>query len=102
MSDSEALALAEGYAKNREGFDRLLDIGVECLRDALVFRETKDERLLVQPGAGEHYRNWEEQFPLQRMLADFELLTMSRNLLDRRVSAQLVAENVMFKLGRGD
>jgi DNA polymerase III subunit delta' len=101
-SDGEALALAEGYAKDREGFDRLLDIGVECLRDALVFRETGDERLLVQPGAAEQYRTWEELFSEQRMLADFDLLTLSRNLLGRRVSAQLVAENVMLKLGRGE
>jgi hypothetical protein len=35
------------------------------------------------------------------MLSDMELLTASRGLLDRRVSAQLVAENLLMKLGRG-
>jgi hypothetical protein len=30
-----------------------------------------------------------------------ELFVMSRNLLDRRVSAQLVAENLLLKCGRG-
>jgi hypothetical protein len=35
------------------------------------------------------------------MLADLDLLTTSRDLLGRRVSAQLVAENLLFKLGRG-
>jgi hypothetical protein len=35
------------------------------------------------------------------MFADLELFAASRRLLERRVSAQLVAENLFFKLGRG-
>jgi hypothetical protein len=35
------------------------------------------------------------------MLADLDILFSSRGLLDRRVSAQLVAENLLLKLGRG-
>ncbi len=101
MGDDEVLALAEGLSKDRERFDRLLDIGVECLRDAMVFRETGDEQLLVQRGAGERYRQWGEQVSLAGMLADLELFTLSRTMLDRRASAQLVAENLLFKLGRG-
>ncbi len=100
MTSGEVLALAESYAKDRERFDRMLAIGAECLRDALVYRETGEDRLLVQAGAETRYRQWEERRPVQGMLADFELLTASRNLLDRRVSAQLVAENLLFRLGR--
>ncbi|MGE5172273.1 MAG: DNA polymerase III subunit delta', partial [Betaproteobacteria bacterium] len=73
MGASEVLALAESYAKDRERFDRLLAIGVECLRDALVFRETADERLLVQAGAGERFRHWGAWYSIPRMLADLEL-----------------------------
>jgi DNA polymerase-3 subunit delta' len=101
LTAGEVLALAEGYAKDRERFDRMLTIGTECLRDALVYRETGEDRLLVQGGAGARYRQWAEQFPRQRLLADFELFSASRNLLDHRVSAQLVAEDLLFKLGRG-
>jgi len=101
LTAGEVLALAEGYAKDRERFDRMLTIGAECLRDALVYRETGEDRLLVQGGAGARYRQWAEQFPSQRMLADFELFSASRNLLDHRVSAQLVAEDLLFRLGRG-
>ncbi len=100
MSAGEVLAIAEAHAKDREQFDRLLAIGVECLRDALIYRETGDERLLVQAGAGDRYRRWGERFPVQKMLADLELFISSRNLLDHRVSAQLVAENLFFKPGR--
>jgi DNA polymerase-3 subunit delta' len=100
MTSGEVLALAEGYAKDREQFDRMLAIGAECLRDALVYRETGEDRLLVQAGAEARYRQWEERRPVQGMLADFELLTACRNLLDRRVSAQLIAENLLFRLGR--
>lgn len=100
-SDSEILALAESLSKDRDRFDRLLDIGVECLRDAMVYRETGDERLLVYTRAGERYRQWGEQVPLARMLADLELFNLSRNMLDHRASAQLVAENLLLKLGRG-
>ncbi len=100
MTAGEVLALAEGYAKDRERFDRMLAIGAECLRDALVFRETGEDRLLVQAGAGARGRQREARRPVQGMLADFELLTSSRNLLDRRVSAQLIAENLFFRLGR--
>jgi hypothetical protein len=35
------------------------------------------------------------------MFTDLELFAASQSLLDRRVSAQLVAENLFFKLGRG-
>lgn len=101
LNAAETLALADGYAKDRERFDRLLEIGVECLRDALVYRETGDERLLVQPGALERYRLWNERFSLPKMFADLELLARSRDLLKRRVSAQLVAENLLLQLGQG-
>lgn len=101
LSAAEVLALAEGFAKDRERLDRLIDIGVECLRDALVYRHTGDERLLVRSGAGERYRSWTERFAVPGMLADLDLLVRSRGLLERRVSAQLVAENLLFQAGRG-
>ena len=101
MSPGETLALAETFAKDRDRFDRLLAIGIESLRDAMVYKETKDERLLVFAQAGEHYRKWGERMPLSQMFMDLERFAASQNLLDRRVSAQLVAENLFFKLGRG-
>ncbi len=97
----ETLALAESYAKDRDRFDRLLAIGVECLRDAMVYRATGEARLLVNARAEEQYRQWGERVPFSGMVADLELFVSSRGLLDRRVSAQLVAENLFFKLGRG-
>src|SRR5512142_3430061 len=101
LSAAEVLALAEGFAKDRERLNRLIDIGVECLRDALVYKHTGDERLLVRSGAGERYRSWTERFAVPGMLADLDLLVRSRGLLERRVSAQLVAENLLFQAGRG-
>jgi len=101
MGAGEVLALAETYAKDRDRFDRLLAISVECLRDAMISRETGEDRLLVYAQAGERYRQWGARVPLVRMLADLALCSMSRSLLERRVSAQLVAENLFFKLGRG-
>jgi DNA polymerase-3 subunit delta' len=100
MRTSEVLDLAERYAKDRERFDRLLEIGVESIRDALVYRETGEERLLVQTGSGERYQREAERFPIPGMLADLDLIIASRNLIDRRVSTQLVVENLFFKLGR--
>jgi len=101
MSAAEVLSQAEALHKDRDRLERLLDIGVEWLRDALVYRETRDERLLVQGQACERQREWGERFSVPRMLADLDLFFMSRNLLDRRVSAQLVAENLLFQLGKG-
>ena len=47
------LARAEALCKDRERLERLLDMGVELLRDALVLRETGEEKLLVDvQGAG--------------------------------------------------
>ncbi len=100
MRTSEVLDLAEHYAKDRERFDRLLEIGIESIRDALVYRETGEERLLVQTGSGERYQQEAERFPIPGMLADLDLIIASRNLLDRRASAQLVVETLFFKLGR--
>ena len=100
MGPGEVLAQAEAFAKDRDRFERLLDNGVERLRDALVFRTTRNETLLVYGRGADRFRQWGAQVPLQRMLADLELFTTSRGLLDRRVSAQLVAENLLLKLGR--
>ena len=101
MSPGEAIAEAEALSKERERLERLLAIGVEWLRDALVYRATGEEKLLVHGEGGDLRRQWAEQVPLQRMLSDMDLFTASRNLLDRRVSAQLVAENLLLKLAGG-
>jgi len=100
MGPGEALALAETLAKDRERLERLIEIGVEWLRDALVYRETREERLLVHAQAQQHYHRMAEGYSRSRLLADMDLFMMSRNLLDRRVSAQLVAENLLLKCGR--
>jgi len=101
MSPAEVLAQAEALARDRDQFERLLDIGVEWLRDVLVYRNTGDERLLVQGRARDRQQEWGERFSVPGMLRDLDLLFSSRSLLDRRVSAQLVAENLLLKLGRG-
>ncbi len=94
----EILALAEALAKDRDRLDRLIAIGIERIRDALVFRVTRDEQLLVCGSVAD--LRPDEQVPLQRMLADMDALTTGREKLERRVSAQLVAENLLFRLGR--
>jgi len=92
----EVLSLAEGIAKDRDGFGRLLDLGVEWLRDRMVYGRTGDERLLVFPGNIGH-----GPVPsLPKVLQDLDLFAASRTHLERRVSAQLVAENLLLKLGR--
>ncbi|MGC1454260.1 MAG: DNA polymerase III subunit delta' [Nitrospirota bacterium] len=101
MGPGEALALAETIAKDRERLDRLIEIGVEELRDALVYRVTGEERLLVHAEAQQLSRQMAERYSLPRLLADMDLFMASRNLLDRRVSAQLVTENLLLKFGRG-
>ena len=100
MGNDEILALAEGVAKDREGFERILDIGVEWLRDRLVYQETGDERLLVFAGGVDRIRSGQARFSLPKALLDMDLFIVSRDLLERRVSAQLVAENLFLKLGR--
>ena len=99
MGPGEVLARAEALGKDRDRLEGLLDIGVERLRDILVYHETRNEALLVYRHGMD--RQWGAQVPLQRLLGDMELFTTSRGLLDRRVSAQLVAENLLLKLGRG-
>jgi DNA polymerase-3 subunit delta' len=101
MGPGETLSLAEALAKDRERLERLIEIGVEALRDTLVYRETGEERLLVHARAQQLYRQIADQYSPQRLLADMELFMSSRDLLDRRVSAQLVAENLLLKFGRG-
>lgn len=101
MSPGEALAQAEAYGKDRERLERLLELGVEWLRDALVYSVTGEERLLVHGRAQELYRQWADRHSLPKLLADVELFSASRSLLERRASVQLVAENLFLKLGRG-
>ncbi len=93
---AEILALAEILSKDRDRLERLIAVGVEQIRDALVYRATRDEKLLVY-GQGADQQS--DGVPTQSLLADMEVLTTSRDLLERRVSAQLVAENLLFQLG---
>jgi DNA polymerase-3 subunit delta' len=101
MGPGDALALAETLAKDRDRLERLIEIGVEWTRDALVYRETGEERLLVHTRAQRQYRQFAEGNSLPGLLAMMDLFMMSRGLLDRRVSAQLVVENLLLKSGRG-
>jgi len=100
MNAGEVLVQAEALSKDRDRFDRMLMIGVEWLRDALVYHETGDETLLVNGQQKDQHREWGAHYPVRRMLADLDLFFASRALLDRRVSAQLVAENLLLKLGK--
>lgn len=101
MHEAELLTEADGLAKDRERFDRVLAIGAEWLRDAVVYHLAADEGLVVNRRRTDQLRQWGDRFSLPRMLADLDLLALSRSLLDRRVSGQLVAENLLLKLGRG-
>lgn len=101
MGPGEALVLAESLAKDRERLERLIEVGVEGLRDVLVYRATGEERLLVHAQAQPLYDQMAGHYSLPRLLADMELFAASRVLLDRRVSAQLIAENLLIRFGRG-
>jgi len=101
LGPAEVLARAETLSKDRDRLERFLDVGVEWLRDAMVLLETGDEDLLAHTGSRDQLGEWVESFPLQRMLLDMELFIESRNLLGRRVSAQLVTENLFMKLRKG-
>lgn len=101
MRNDELLAFAEGVYKDREGFGRLMDIGIEGVRDRLLFHETGDERLLVFSAGIDRIRSQNADFSLPRALQEMELLAGSRTLLEeRRISAQLIAENLFLKLSR--
>ena len=100
MRYDEILALADGIARDRNGFDRLLDIGIERLRDRLVFQETGDERLLVFAGGADRVEGPAGRCAREKVLQDMELFIQSRTRLERRVNAQLVAENLFLKLAR--
>jgi DNA polymerase III subunit delta' len=99
LAPDEVLSLAEGVAKDRDGFERMIEIGIEWLRDRIVYAETGDEQLLVFPGGIDRSAR-DERLVLTKAVRDLDLFTSSRQLLERRVSAQLVAENLFLKLGR--
>jgi len=100
MQDDEIMGLADGIAADRDGFGRILDIGIEQLRDRLVFLETGDERLLVFAGAADSTDGPPGRSARERILQDMELFIQCRTLLERRVNAQLAAENLFLKLAR--
>lgn len=99
MSAGEALVESEALAKDRERLEKVLTIGTEWLRDVMVYQVTGNERLLVHRYAAEKVRHWSERFSIGSMVSMLELIQKSRNLLDARVSAQLVLENLLLRLG---
>jgi DNA polymerase-3 subunit delta' len=100
MPPHEVLAMAEGIAKDRDGFERLIEIAIEWLRDLLVFHLSGDERLLVYPGGRDRVRARQQVLVPASVLRDLDLLAASRQMLGRRVSTQLIAENLFLRLGR--
>lgn len=100
LGPGELLSLADALSKDRERFDRLIEIGVERFRDRAVYRLTGDERLLVYAEPAGPEAGGEHAAPVREILADMELFITSRSLLERRVSGQLIAENLLFQLGR--
>ena len=101
MGLAEVLSQAEAFAKDKDRLERMIGIGIEWLRDTLVLKESGDERLLVNNADRELCRAWAEQGATGRMLADLDLFIASRGMLERRVSAQLIAENLFMNLARG-
>jgi DNA polymerase-3 subunit delta' len=98
MRHDDMLTLADRVAKDRDGFVRLLDLGIEWLRDRAVFGQTSDEHLLVFPENAARDREGGQRPFLPKVVQDLERFTQSRILLERRVSAQLVAENLLLHL----
>jgi DNA polymerase-3 subunit delta' len=100
MQDDEIMSLADGIAADRAGFGRILDIGIERLRDRLVYLETGDERLLVFAGDSDGAEGSPKRSARERILQDMELFIQCRTFLERRVNPQLAAENLFLKLAR--
>lgn len=100
MGADEVLGRADVLSKDRDQLERLIDIGAERLRDALVYSVTGDAKLLVYPRHVELHAD-ERRHSLVRTLMDIELFFQGRGLLDRRVSGQLVAENLLLTMGKG-
>lgn len=90
----DVLGLAEDAAKDREKFERLIELGAEQCRDMLVFAITGDEQLLVSKDRCRESHS----LSIEVLLRDFELFKTCRMLLERRVSPQLAAENLFLKL----
>jgi len=101
MRADEVQAMAEGIAKDREGFEQLIDRGIERLRDLIVLRETGNTELLVYGGGSDRIREEAERSPLSSLLRDLDLFVQCRQMLERRTSAQLVAEHLFLSLSRG-
>lgn len=100
MQDYEVLGLADGIAGDRDGFDRLLDIGIEQLRDRLVLLETGDEHLLVYAGAAGGADGAPDPHGRERILQELGLFARCRTLLDKRANPFLAAEELFLKLAR--
>lgn len=98
MGPAEVLAAADMLGKDRERFERLLRVGEEWLRDALVYQATADDGLLVSTEHRDMLQAWCNRFSLPRLLEDMRRITSSRAMLDRRANAQLVAEELFFSL----
>ncbi len=98
MDTEDLLSSAEAVSKSREKLERFLEIGLEWLRDVMVFGETGDDGIIIHRHMAEMLGQWAGTLPRQRLLSDMKLFEQSRSLLDRRVGGQLVAENLLMKL----
>lgn len=99
MSGGAIVAYAERWHKNREKFERFIEMGIEWLRDVLVYKETRDEGLVINKHFRDTIDRWARATPRERLLSDIELFEASRSMIEHRVSEQLVAENLLFWLG---
>ncbi len=100
MGAGELLAKAELLERDREQLERLFSQGIEWIRDTLVFRETGEVPLLIQGNMRERYRQFGEMHSRSRLLTDADSFVTGQELLERRISAKLVVENLLLNLGR--
>ena len=101
MRNDEILTLADGVAKDREGFDRTPGHRDRMAPGPPGLPGDRGRAPAGLRGGIDRIRSESAgRFSLPRVLQDMDLFILSRDLLEHRVSAQLVAENLFLKLGR--
>jgi DNA polymerase III subunit delta' len=86
------------FEENREYVDIIFDMMVLFYRDMIIMKETGNEKLLINSDKKDIILNNAPAFPVQKLVANIDLIEAARRAIKQNANYQLAIENMLIKL----
>lgn len=90
--------IAEEMEKEKEDIEFTLDVMLFWFRDLLIWKETKEEALLVNIDIIDKYKNYEHQLTRKTLIKAIEVIEDSRRIIGSNANLRLAIEGMFLRL----